>query len=263
MKFMGRGLVITSTFCFLIGFARTMYALGARSYRTSRFNFMAVVSGFLFLSAFLFQRGHAEGRCPLTNLFEVFIFLSWSAVLLYLLIGTAYRLSLLGFFTAPLVFLLQTFALLALADSPAVVAAHPNPWLELHAAVSVMAYGAFAVAGVAGAMYLSQEWQLKRRRLRILFFHLPPIADLSVAIHRLLLTGFALLTAGLLSGFMVGFNSLQVTWGAGIWLCYGLILQTERLKKISPRRVAIMALVAFSLALSTLWGVTFVPAVFK
>ena len=74
--------------------------------------FPAIFCGWLFQTAFLFHRGHALGRCPLTNLFEVFIFLSWSIVLLYLVVGTAYRLSLLGFFTSPLVFVLHFVALL-------------------------------------------------------------------------------------------------------------------------------------------------------
>jgi ABC-type uncharacterized transport system permease subunit len=257
---MDRALLIASTFCFLIGFAYTMYALGARSYRTSGFNFMAILLGFLFQTGFLFSRGHAQGRCPLTNLFEVFIFLSWSVVGIYLVIGSSYRLSLMGVFTSPLVFLLQVFALLALPDTASPLKSHPKPWLELHAAVSIIAYGAFALAGVAGAMYLAQERQLKTHQLRTIFFYLPPIADLAVAIKRLLWTGFALLTVGLISGFMVGFDVRQVVWGVGVWVVYGVILQVEKLKKVSPRRVAVLAVAAFSLTLTTLWGLTFLSA---
>src|SRR5438132_13547742 len=78
-----------------------------------RFNFFAVGLGFIFQTAFLSIRGHELGRCPLTNLFEVFIFLAWSIGLIYMLVGPAYRLSLMGAFTAPVVVLLQGFALLA------------------------------------------------------------------------------------------------------------------------------------------------------
>jgi ABC-type uncharacterized transport system permease subunit len=253
---MDRLLLVASTFCFLFGFAYTMYALGARTYRASRFNYGVILLGFIFQTGFLSVRGHHDGRCPLTNLFEVFIFLSWSVVLLYLLIGSTYRMSLMGLFTSPLVFVLQVFALLATNDTP-VAKAQPNPWLEMHAAISIIAYGAFAMAGVAGAMYLAQERQLKTHHLHTIFFHLPPIADLAVSIKRLLWAGFALLTAGLLTGFMVGFDALQVFWGVGVWVIYGVILEAEKLKKISPRRVAVLAVVAFSLTLSTFWGLKF------
>ena len=256
---MDRLLLVASTFCFLFGFAYTMYALGARMYRPSQFNYGAIWLGFIFQSGFLCLRGHAKGHCPLTNLFEVFIFLSWAVVLLYLLIGSTYRMSLMGLFTSPLVFVLQVFALLAPIDGDTVVKP-PNPWLEMHAAVSMIAYGAFAMAGVAGAMYLVQERQLKTHHLRTIFFYLPPIADLAVAIHRLLLVGFALLSAGLLLGFMVKFLPVKVAWGLGVWLIYGGILQAQKLKKVSPRRVAILSVAAFSLTLSTLWGLNFISA---
>src|SRR6266480_4227488 len=82
-----------------------------------RFNFLAVGLGFIFQTAFLSVRGHALGRCPLTNLFEVFVFLAWSVALMYMLVGPLYRLSLMGAFTAPLVVLLQGFALVAPIDN--------------------------------------------------------------------------------------------------------------------------------------------------
>ena len=52
---------------------------------------------------YLHYQGGMRGRCPITTLPEILIFLSWSTVLLYFMVGPAYRLSLLGVFTAPLV----------------------------------------------------------------------------------------------------------------------------------------------------------------
>ncbi|MDQ3623017.1 MAG: hypothetical protein M3463_11080, partial [Verrucomicrobiota bacterium] len=109
---MDRLLLLISTFCFLFGFAYTMYALGARVYHPSRLNFFAILAGFVFQTAFLYQRGQQVGRCPITSHFEFLVFLSWSMVLFYLLIGPTYRLSLLGAFTSPLVFVFQALALL-------------------------------------------------------------------------------------------------------------------------------------------------------
>src|SRR5207248_7766960 len=96
-----------STLCFLAGFAYAMYALGAKVRQPSRWNFIVMLAGFILQMGFLRLRSSAVGRCPLTNLFEVLIFLSWSVVLLYFVVGASYRISLLGMFTAPLVFLIQ------------------------------------------------------------------------------------------------------------------------------------------------------------
>src|SRR6476646_8213260 len=130
-------------------------------FRPMRFNFFAVGLGFIFQTAFLSIRGHALGRCPLTNLFEVFIFLAWSVALIYMLVGPTYRLSLMGAFTAPLVVLLQGFALIAPIDVRHSVKMPANSALEFHASVSLIAYGTFALACIAGVMYLLQERQLK------------------------------------------------------------------------------------------------------
>ena len=113
---MDRYLLIVSTLCFLAAIVRTARSLRAKTFQPSRFSFLAIGLGFIFQTAFLSVRGHALGRCPLTNLFEVFIFLAWSIALIYILVGPAYRLSLMGAFTAPLVFLLQGFALIVPID---------------------------------------------------------------------------------------------------------------------------------------------------
>src|SRR5689334_6775621 len=115
---MDRQLIVVSTICFLAAVARTIALFAARKFQGGRFNSLAIALGFVFQAAFLTLRGHALGRCPLTNLFEVFVFLAWSVALIYLVVGPAYRLSLMGAFTAPLVVLLQGFALLAPIDKP-------------------------------------------------------------------------------------------------------------------------------------------------
>ena len=258
---MDRLLLVISTFCFMFGFGYTMHALGARTYRHSRMNLVMMLAGFLLQTAFLYVRGEAVGRCPLTTTFEVLIFFCWSMVLFYLLIGPAYRLSLLGLFTSPLVFLLQVGALLMPAE-PAVRAKAPlSAWLELHAAVSVVAYGAFALACVAGVMYLAQERQLKTHQFRTIFYHLPPIHDLAVANSRLILTGFVLFTLGLFAGVMHGsahVHLLQIV-SVALWVVYGTILAATFWRRISPRRVALLSVGAFSVMLLTLWGVQLIP----
>src|SRR6266852_227489 len=172
---MDRELLIVSTLCFFFAMVRTALAVRVGNYRPGGFNFLAIGLGFLFQTAFLSLRGHALGRCPITNLFEVFIFLAWSVSLIYLLVGPAYRLSLMGAFTAPLILVIQLFALLAPIDQPHMAKMAVNPWLEFHASISLIAYGAFALACVAGLMYLVQERQLKRHQLNSLFYYFPPL----------------------------------------------------------------------------------------
>ena len=238
---------------------RTIFALRAGVFQPGRFNFFAIAIGFVLQTGFLSIRGHAVGRCPLTNLFEVFIFLAWSVALIYLLVGPTYRLSLMGAFTAPLVFLIQAFALLASIDIRRSAKMPANSWLEFHASMSMVAYGAFALACIAGAMYLVQERQIKTHQIRSIFYHLPPLTDLFAAITRLLWFGFALYTVGLVSGFFVGqpLPRVQIICAIAVWILYGAILQGRYLHWFTPKRVAALCIVGFSAALTLLWGITF------
>ncbi|MEP6810826.1 MAG: cytochrome c biogenesis protein CcsA [Chthoniobacterales bacterium] len=257
---MDRLLLIASTFCFFLAVVRTVLLLRTRSFRPGRSNFLAIVAGFVLQTLFLAVRGHAVGRCPLTNMFEVFIFMAWSVALIYLVVGPTYRLSLMGAFTAPLVWLIQTGALLAPIDRPRPVRMAVNPWLEFHASMSIVAYGAFALACIAGLMYLLQERQLKRRELHSVFHHLPPLTDLYEALVRLLWLGFGLYTAGLVSGFFTGepLPRVKMVCALAVWLFYGAILQGRKLFRLAPRQVAGLCVLAFTAAVSVLWGITFV-----
>src|SRR5437667_3656789 len=238
---------------------RTIIALGAGTFRLGRFNFLAIGLGFIFQTAFLSIRGHELHRCPLTNLFEVFIFLAWSIALIYMLVGPAYRLSLMGAFTAPLVFLLQAFALIAPIDVRHASKAPANSWLEFHASISIIAYGAFGLACIAGVMYLVQERQLKTHQLHSIFYHLPPLTDLFAAITRLLWLGFVLYTLGVVSGVFTGrpLPHVVVVAAIGVWLLDAAILQGRHLRRLAPRRVAALCVIGFSAALTLLWGITF------
>jgi ABC-type uncharacterized transport system permease subunit len=238
---------------------RTAMELRRGVFRPARFNFFAIALGFLLQTAFLSIRGHAVGRCPLTNLFEVLIFLAWSITLIYMLVGPTYRLSLLGTFTAPLVFLIQTVALLAPIDVRHPAKMPANSALEFHASMSMIAYGAFALACIAGVMYLVQERQLKTHNLHSIFYHLPPLHDLFAVMTRLLWLGFALYTIGLVSGFFIDqpLPRAQVAGAIAVWILYAVILQAHQWRRLAPKRVAALCIVGFSAALTLLWGIEF------
>src|SRR5579862_1528621 len=107
-----------------------------------RVNYAAMAAGFAFQTVFLYLRGQAIGCCPLTNLFETQVFITWAAVLFFLLIGPSYRVSFLGAFTAPLVLVICLAALLLLVDGVQATPPMHSAWIEFHAAIAVVACGA-------------------------------------------------------------------------------------------------------------------------
>lgn len=204
--------------------------------------------------AFLSLRGQARAACPLADLGEILVFLSWSLTLFYLLVGTAYRISLLGVFTAPVVVVFQAAALLpgVLSDNPERLSGG-NPWHETHAATSVLGYGALALASVAGIMFLVLDKQLKDQHLKSgLFRNLPPVRELLVSLERLLWLGGALLTIGITAGFIMPHDSSalgHLLAALAVWTGYAVLLGVKTMRGLTGRRLSLLTVVMFILSL--------------
>jgi ABC-type uncharacterized transport system permease subunit len=252
--------LIAAALLFLGGVVHSFLSLRRGAYRHSWTAFGLIAAGFLCQCYFLYVRGQALGRCPITNPFELLTFTGWAMVLFYLVVGSAYRLSLLGAFTAPLAFLMQVTALLKTDTPPSAAAAGRTPgvWTEMHASLSLLAYGAFSLACVAGIMFLVQDRLLKRHAGMGLVRILPPVHHLALALKRLLLTGLVILTAGILCAYQMPVRpaapKLTAVWI--VWGAYVLLLGYEQWRGMSSRRAAWAAVACFLLAVASLWFVT-------
>ncbi len=254
---MDKLLLALSTLCFLGGFIYVVISLrSGRPRQTTWLTFGVIAVGFVLQSLVLYLRGQLHGRCPVTNGAEILIFLCWSTVILYFLVGRTYRLSLLGMFTEPLVFVFQAVALgLLLVNDPG---ARPvekvDAWHELHISVALLSFGAFALAGIAGVMYLVQDRQLKRHHLGALFYQLPPIRYLMEAIIRLVVIGQILLTIGIGAAFVQEMdpNSKHFTMAIIVWVGYLGLLGWHFSGKSTPKRTAAGVIAVFLLPLALL-----------
>lgn len=242
-----------STACFLGGFAQSVLALRRGLYQPPVSKLLAMAAGFTGQCVFLAVRGGAAGRCPITSPQEILVFVSWSAVLLYFVLGRAFRLSLLGLFIAPMVSLFQLLALPFLRQ-PAEHRPAGDYWLEMHASVSLLAYGAFALACIAGVMFLVQDHFLRRAELQALSYELPPVTNLATAIVRLMSIGLVLLSIGIASGFGTARppSGLHLLLSVGVWLAYAALLAVKWWKGLPSLETARAAVIVFGLPVITL-----------
>jgi ABC-type uncharacterized transport system permease subunit len=221
----------------------------------SRWTVVWMIAVLICQIGFLSLRGEQRAACPLADRGEILVFLSWSLTLFYLLIGPAYRISLLGVFTAPVVMLFQTIALL-----PGVLdARNPqrvtggNPWHETHSATSVLAYGAMALAAIAGIMFLVLDRQLKEHHLKSgLFRNLPPVRELLVSLERLLWVGGVLLTIGIVAGFLMPHDKSafgHLIAAVSVWIGYALLLGVKSVRGLTGRRLSLLTVALFILSL--------------
>jgi ABC-type uncharacterized transport system permease subunit len=185
---------------------------------------------------------------------EILVFLAWSLTMFYLAVGPTYRISLLGVFSAPVVVLFQIVALVPgmLEASPGRVM-ETDPWRETHAAMSVLGYGALALAAVAGVMFLVLDRQLKEQHLSSgLFRNLPPVRELLVSMQRLLWIGLAMLTVGVVAGFAMprsGGNAHLVV-ATVVWVAYTVLVVVKQFRGMTGRRFSLAAVLLFVVSLS-------------
>ena len=249
---MDRWFLLIATLLAAIGGSWGMLSVhrGTRSHWTVVWMAAVLLCQFGFLSI----RGQLRAACPLLDLGEMLVFLAWSLTLFYLLIGPAYRISLMGVFSAPLVFVLQTAALISgrFTASPKRDLS-PDMFHSLHSATSVLAYGALALAGVAGIMFLVLDRQLKVHRLKSgLFRNLPPAHELLVSLERLLWLGTGLLTLGIIAGFLMPRTTpvhSHLLVAMAVWAGYAALLAVKTLRGLTGRKLALATVAMFILSL--------------
>ncbi|MEI6860741.1 MAG: cytochrome c biogenesis protein CcsA [Verrucomicrobiota bacterium] len=218
--------------CYLAGFTLGTVSLlrGRRHSRAAMFATLA--AGFALQTLGLALRGRAVQGCPLGNTFELFQFTAWSSASLFLVVGTTFRVSLLGYFTAMLAAVL-TLVSLAVPAWDAAQRTHifgANQWIELHAALAVFSYGVFGLLAITSAMFLLRNYSLKSKHVGGWFSFLPSILDLDHIGVRLLGAGVALLTASLAVGAVYWLphpetvNVAKLLATVAVWLAYALAL---------------------------------------
>jgi len=233
--------------------------------RDDRINYSLLVVAAIFHTVAMFKRGIYLDRCPVNNLYEAIVFLLWTIVAVYLVVGLFPRLRFLGAFAAPALFCIGVFALMPALD-PKVVSAPDfhTDWGNIHAALILLSYGAFGLSAIAGAMFLMQEHDLKFHKARAVFSMLPPIQRLERVMSGLIVAGVILLTAGLLFvPLLIKEKEHQGSTYKGdpilyysifIWLVYWTLFVARWKFGQGGRRFAWGVVASFVFLLLTFWG---------
>lgn len=246
--------------CYLAGFALGTVAVVRERKLSRALMYFTVSAGFTLQTFGLYLRGLEVKGCPLGNTFELFQFIAWSAISLYLVIGATFRLSLLGYFTSVLAAALTVVSLAfpAWDATRRVNIFGGNAWIEFHAALALFSYGVFCLLTLTALMYVLQVFSLKRHHLHGLFSFLPSIRELDHISLRLLAAGVVLLTASLGVGavYWLGdtstVNALKLSVTLAVWAAYLGVLVLRLRDRLVGKRFAWTLLVLFAVLLATL-----------
>jgi len=250
--------IISAVFYFAYLFSKRNFLAGL--------GFKAALIGLITHTAAIILRTIESNHAPFTNMYESLSFLSWSAILAYVIIEGKFKIRKAGPY-----FLLIVIALMALASSPLMpkeasplVPALQSYWLWLHVSITLLGEAFFAIAFVTSILYLVAD--SKERKGKTTSLSSEKLDSIS---YRCIAVGFPLFTLG---GLIFGMVWAYMAWGSYwswdpkevwsliTWFVFALYLHTRLVMGWKGRRSAWIAIIGFLAALFTYFGVNYLLA---
>jgi cytochrome c-type biogenesis protein CcsB len=218
----------------------------------------------LFLhAAALAAEGAEIHRLPVTDVRSALSFFSFLATLAFFFVYLRYRITALGVFMLPLVFVLTLISALR-PDRPFASPAFRGGWLLAHIASIFLGYTAFLLTFVAAIMYLIQERELKSKKPRAFYYRLPSLDVCDELYSRSLVFGLPFLSLGILTGFVWASRTWKGPWELDpkilasliTWLVYLILFSTRLSGTWRGRRSAYLAVFGFVAIMVTFLGIS-------
>ncbi len=230
-------------------------------YQKTAFRLISAAIVFHLISMMIYTM--ATRHVPIQNLSQSLSMAAFALGSMFLFFQYKFDLKILGVFVSVLLSGIMLVVLL-LPDAPV----EKNDvlrgfWFYSHIILVFTGEAALALACGAGILYLLQEKGIKTKNPGFFFKRLPSLDLLDNVGYTCLTTGFALLTIGLVTGFVYA----KVVWGrfwswdpkevfsVGTWLVYAALLHLRLYSGWRGRKSAIMTIIGFFIIIFTFLGV--------
>jgi ABC-type uncharacterized transport system permease subunit len=226
---------------------------------------LAALAGGLAVHALSLEKSAVQlHHLPVTDVRAAISFFAFDLTLAFFLVYLRYRITSLGLFMLPFVFLLALLAALDPAGSFQ-SAGFRGGWVGIHIASMILGYTGFFLTFVAGLMYLIQENELKSKNPRAFYYRLPSLEECDRLYYWSLVVGNLFLAVGLVTGFVWASRTWQGAWEFDpkivatlvTWLIYLILFSTRASGNWRGRRAAYGAIFGFAAVMVTFLGVTF------
>ncbi len=203
------------------------------------------------------------GTLPAHNLQQTLFIAALCLSGMFIMLKQRFNLKILGLFALPLIVIMMATALLLPQTIPAKASFLKGFWLVSHIILIFTGEAALALACGAGILYLIQERAIKKKKRGFFYKRLPSLDLLDQASYASVVTGFAMLTFGLVTGLVYA-KSVWGTfwswdpkeiWSAVTWLVYAALLHGRLASGWRGRKSAMMTILGFGVLLFTFFGV--------
>ena len=206
-----------------------------------------------------------SGKLPAGTLHETLFVAGWALAGVFLMLRYRFHLKILGIVAAPLSAVIMIIVFLLPSRPQEAGSLLNSVWLGIHIVTVFVGEASFALACGTGALYLAQERAIKTKRHKFFYKRLPSLNLLDSTGYACIVVGFALLTIGLMTGFVYAKSvwgrfwgwDVKEIWSAISWLLYAALLHQRVVLGWRGRRAAVMSIIGFLVLLFTFFGVNF------
>ncbi|MEW5909180.1 MAG: c-type cytochrome biogenesis protein CcsB [Thermodesulfobacteriota bacterium] len=231
----------------------------------NRIGFYILLAGLAAHSATIITLLVKTGHMPVRNLYETLSIAAWAVAAVFVFVRFQFNLKILGIIAAPLALIIMVIATFFPQQPAETKAIFSNFWLMFHILTIFIADAAFALACGAGILYLVQEQNIKTKTRGFFYKRLPSLELLDSTGYACIIVGFALLTTGLIAGFVYAKSvwgrfwswDPKEVWSAVTWLVYAALLHERFVAGWRGKRMAVMSIIGFAVLLFTFIGVNF------
>ena len=263
-----------TTLCYLLSSAFYLGLLVFKNKKVGTIGLVLAIIGVIVQTAALGLRwnesyGLGIGHAPLTNMYESLVFFAWCTTLFYIFLEIKFKARVVGAFVMPFAVAAMAYASFAKSInqqiSPLIPALQSN-WLIAHVMTCFIGYGAFAVAGGLGLMYLiKKSADNKGVSKDSLTGSLPELKIIDDLTYKTIVFGFMWLTAGIITGAVWANEAWgtywswdpKETWSIITWFVYASTLHARFTRGWSGSRIAWLAIIGFVSVFFTYFGVNF------
>ena len=251
--------LVIATLCYLSGAIGYMVYLLKDREVLHRIAWSILLLGALFHGGALVVRAVATGHFPVTSIQEAISLFTWVFVITYLAVQLKLGLRILGSFVSPLAVIFMIFSRLLPTNAILTRGSWGSGWLIVHVTSIFLANALFAMLFSLGVMYLLQERRIKKKNFGLLYERLPSLERLDSIAQVCLMSGFPLMTAGLITGFVYASMVWHSPWN---WdpkevlsvvtgMIYAILVHERLAVGWRGRRAAWLAILGFSATLLT------------
>jgi cytochrome c-type biogenesis protein CcsB len=251
--------IVIATICYLSGTVGYLVYLFRDREQLHRISWTILLTGALFHGAALAMHTLSSGHLPLTSTHEALSLFAWVFVVTYLILQIRLQLRILGSFVSPLAVVFMVCSSLLPSHIVLKSESFKSGWVIVHVASLFLANALFALAFSLGIMYLLQERHIKKKNFGFLYERLPSLERLDSVAHYCLMSGFPLMTAGLLTGFAYAAIVWHSPWNWDpkeilsivTWVIYAVLVHERLAVGWRGRKAAWLSILGFSATLLT------------